>query len=743
VPNHSFRPKNEKVRKIVAENVVEGTKKARASASVDGTGKKGITKKMILDSRHICKGQDGHHQDIARHDAMEAAGRIAGNPGPYRVSKSRPCPVCGREKWCCSDPISGVCLCAREASGALQDGSFRPIRFSDFGFLHVRGAASIYAGGPPPRRAQAGKTAPATTNSEQLARIQAVYRTSGQHLVKAGKELGLPAAALEVFAFGRFSFWFSDAHENCKTWTWPERTATGDVCGIGHRRQGDGEKRFQGHRGIVLTEAHAADRERLKADIIARGRVVAPEGLTDSVVVHAMGEVAIGRPSVSGGVAAIAALLLALDLPESVEVIVCGENDQVDGATWVGRDIALEAARRLAAAIGYRHRVVVAMPPAGVKDLRAAWQAGFTTWAAYIEKATILETAVTLHLDSRHLAYDPSCPNSGIVEKDTLCPIRDKGGQMQSDGLPNARYLAWNKSPEMKRARAAWQSNPWDCPDAFGTAGLENLSPVLITSVCGKRSCPVCGVYWKLKTFRRFGFYVFAHDGQLYADRVSDFDWPAIVKNMRRRTKRLGVPLRYVAVRGEDDNLTVISSVFVRPDVARPCEKAEALDLLERAVETAAMGARPINNCREWRPLDKREVERVSGGCSPGAFRETVAAWGATAEGFGGRFLKCDTAGLFLSPESKSLDKIAMDDFWFEGWLRDTEGSVEADDFHRRAGEQRERIAAATVPPRPPPAAATCNHQDVAETVTFDGFANRQCTTCGEDLGCRKLEAVT
>ena len=41
-----------------------------------------------------------------------------------------------------------------------------------------------------------------------------------------------------------------------------------------------------------------------------------------------------------------------------------------------------------------------------------------------------------------------------------------------------------------------------------------------------------------------------------------------------------------------------------------------------------------------------------------------------------------------------------------------------------------------------PVAPADCQHEDVSETPTFDGFINRQCRKCGHDLQCRRAEAV-
>jgi hypothetical protein len=52
------------------------------------------------------------------------------------------------------------------------------------------------------------------------------------------------------------------------------------------------------------------------------------------------------------------------------------------------------------------------------------------------------------------------------------------------------------------------------------------------------------------------------------------------------------------------------------------------------------------------------------------------------------------------------------------------------------------------VSPSPPPGRpkltptdpATCPHEDVEETPTFDGYLNRQCRRCGANLGCRKAK---
>ena len=72
----------------------------------------------------------------------------------------------------------------------------------------------------------------------------------------------------------------------------------------------------------------------------------------------------------------------------------------------------------------------------------------------------------------------------------------------------------------------------------------------------------------------------------------------------------------------------------------------------------------------------------------------------------GPRFIKCEAAGLFVG-EDGELDTTAENDFWYEGYLRDTQGDDFADAQHDEAVEQRKRIKAAAATPQPPAAAAT------------------------------------
>ena len=64
-----------------------------------------------------------------------------------------------------------------------------------------------------------------------------------------------------------------------------------------------------------------------------------------------------------------------------------------------------------------------------------------------------------------------------------------------------------------------------------------------------------------------------------------------------------------------------------------------------------------------------------------------------------------------------------------------------------RAPRGRMRTAHATryknrlvVVPPSPHSPADCPHLDVAETLTHDGYVNRTCRQCGQDLQCRRAD---
>jgi hypothetical protein len=151
------------------------------------------------------------------------------------------------------------------------------------------------------------------------------------------------------------------------------------------------------------------------------------------------------------------------------------------------------------------------------------------------------------------------------------------------------------------------------------------------------------------------------------------------------------------------------------------------------------MDPRPVSACKAWGKLPREsEVERLKHKeCSPAAFTRTVRAWGAETEA-AGRLLLCDRDGLFLD-SAGVVDVQAREDFWHEAWLRDKRSNGDGyyedpDEYHRRAAEQRERLRKP-----PPPPSVECEHTGAIDrTPTFDGYVNRTCRRCGQNLPCRR-----
>lgn len=125
--------------------------------------------------------------------------------------------------------------------------------------------------------------------------------------------------------------------------------------------------------------------------------VLVVEGQTDVVAAHDLGYLAVGKPSASGGGAALATLLLGRD------VAIIGENDA--GAGRLGMEKTFETLKPKA------RSVVKLLPPDGVKDLRAWVRRGLTAkgLADAIETggttsaANLLESVAPLDIADRWL----------------------------------------------------------------------------------------------------------------------------------------------------------------------------------------------------------------------------------------------------------------------------------------------------------------------------------------------------
>lgn len=250
-----------------------------------------------------------------------------------RVTRSAPCPVCGRPDWCMLAPDGGAAICARVESDR---------RAGDAGYLHRlrdgRGGRREYVRRIPAR-------VPGPTVAIDFGALAARYTAalSADRLADLAGSLGVSAAALSRLRAG----WDGSAY------TFPMRDASGRVVGV-RRRFPDGRKLSVkgGHEGLFIPRDLAGD-----------GLLCIAEGPTDTASLLTLGVETIGRPSCRG------AVHHACDVASRRDAVVIADGDKP------GR----EGAIRLCGALRIRARSVrLIAPPAGVKDARAWVEAGAT-----------------------------------------------------------------------------------------------------------------------------------------------------------------------------------------------------------------------------------------------------------------------------------------------------------------------------------------------------------------------------
>jgi hypothetical protein len=261
------------------------------------------------------------------------------------VTKGKPCPVCeGDHK--CSLGADGSILCGRrtgEQPGfrccgpAKRDPTWTVYLPADH-LNHPNGNG--HAHHPPtdwPGKAQEFETALTPELRLELAQI-----------------LNIPEAALMSLHVGY-------SHQD-QAWTFSEKDVAGQVIGINRRYQ-SGEKRVMpgGHRGLTLPDGWSQ----------GDGPLFLVEGASDTALLLAAGQAVVGRPSCTGGIDFLAALLA--QWPTNRPIVVIGENDfrvtEQGQELWPGRAGALRTATELSSRL---HRQVRwSLPPGQAKDVRA------------------------------------------------------------------------------------------------------------------------------------------------------------------------------------------------------------------------------------------------------------------------------------------------------------------------------------------------------------------------------------
>ena len=248
-----------------------------------------------------------------------------------RVSKRRPCPICGKPDWCLVGTDGGA-ICARVESPHSQ---------GEAGWYHPTEPGKVAV---PVRREDPPPAHPAGWWKSYTERCQS---DGAGRLPGLARELGVTVEALERLCAG----WSGDA------WTFPMRTPAGRILGVRLRLLSGRKLAVRGGREGLFYPADLPEHPEGSTLLIC-------EGPTDTAAALDLGALAVGRPSCTGGVRHVVELVRKR---HPGQVVVVADDD------GPGRRGAEALANTL---LPYVRRVQVVTPPA--KDLRAWVCAGAT-----------------------------------------------------------------------------------------------------------------------------------------------------------------------------------------------------------------------------------------------------------------------------------------------------------------------------------------------------------------------------
>ncbi len=256
-----------------------------------------------------------------------------------RVSRKSPCPICSKPDWCTISADGAIAVCMRVESDRMAKNG---------GFIHRITDAPIRPL-PPPRPIVRSILANAGAMIDQW-----TAETPLSDLYAFADSIGVSAGSLAEIG----ACWASQHN----AWAFPMRDGSGRTVGIRLRAE-DGRKwAVTGSReGLFYPE-------RVPQDHVA----VVCEGPTDTAAALSIGLWAVGRPSCSGAVELIKALVDRLFISH---LIIVADNDtpkqRPDGSWWIP---GYAGAMRLAEAVKRPFKVV--LPP--VKDMRQWVASGLT-----------------------------------------------------------------------------------------------------------------------------------------------------------------------------------------------------------------------------------------------------------------------------------------------------------------------------------------------------------------------------
>ncbi len=279
------------------------------------------------------------------------------NPIASRFNESNPCPVCGSGTKGCSDTEDKLHFCRGEAGL-----DWKLIKADVEGFSlyrHKTDTTNLRNGRLSPKitmgrkKADTSKAAAAAPPKRDWAGLAKQYADalSKERREQLADELGLPLNALDAVPL---IGWCPPA----KWWSFPEVGKDGTICGIMRRWEGGVKKRANGAKCGVTVPAGWMEHS---------GPLLLVEGASDVLAASHCGISVLGRPSNKAGVEILVELLK--DWPADRPIIVTGENDLKESGEFPGKEGAEQTAAGIAKGLG--RSVMWAMPPDGIKDVRA------------------------------------------------------------------------------------------------------------------------------------------------------------------------------------------------------------------------------------------------------------------------------------------------------------------------------------------------------------------------------------
>lgn len=269
--------------------------------------------------------------------------------GFIRVSKSKPCPVCGKPDWCLVAKDGTAAICPRVPSHRLVS--------EEAGFLHkLAETCSHHVSWSP--------TQPPPIDATSI--MQRYWDAMAESDYQScANELGVSVDALLALSTGR-------ADQYCEgTYAWPMRNEHDQIIGVRLRNR-------EGHKWSVYGSKTGLFYGSIKADEV----IYVCEGPTDAAALISLGKTAIGKPSCSGGNNMLLAMIRRIKPPM---VVIVADMDAKSGRCDFCDDefcqhcrpgqFGAEKTARTLAPLGVPIKII---EPVDAKDIRQWYKQGGT-----------------------------------------------------------------------------------------------------------------------------------------------------------------------------------------------------------------------------------------------------------------------------------------------------------------------------------------------------------------------------